>query len=281
MSNLYESLMERMEGRPYNNYFACFCPWDKHESPAMLVFEDGMVKCLSCNKIWSHAQLDKKIGSHFIPQLNYTVSRILPRWKKWENEYGSLEGIADAAHRSLKRHPAFQTYFRKRKIYEYADKGNLGYLDGYCTFPILDNRGRIVNLLVRSSSNKKNSNRYVIHPNGDNGSCLYCPDWNQVNQAQTVYVTYGIIDAISLHLAGLPSVTGITGKSLSADLLRPLGKRFVIIPDKGEEQEARLLANKLGWRCTVKQLKFPENCKDADDVRRNFGNEYLLNAIGA
>jgi len=280
--DLYNSLLERLEGQQYGHYFSCCCPFHSDSKPSCLVFEDGYFKCLTCNAHGTHAYLDKKIGSHFIPkQRNDTVSNILPRWKKWEQEYGSLEGIAEAAHKSLKRHPAFQTYFKKRKIYEYVDKGNLGYLDGYCTFPILDNCGRIVNLLVRSSSNKENSNRYIIHPNGNNGSCLYCPDWNQVNQSQTIFVVFGVVDSIALHLAGLPVVTGITGKSLSADLLRPLNKRFVIIPDLGEEEDAHKLANKLGWKCRVKILNYGDLCKDPDDVRRTFGNQFLLNEIGA
>lgn len=279
--SLYNSLLERLEGRQYSNYFACYCPFDSHTTPAMLVFEDGMVKCLSCNKIWSHAQLDKKIGSHFIQtQRNNTVSKILPQWRRWENEYGSLEGIADAAHRSLKRHPSFQTYFKKRKIYEYMDEGVLGYLDGWVTFPVYSRSAKIIDIVVRSIS-VHGDVRYVVKPN-EHGDMrpLYCPDWKKVLGSQTIYVVYGIIDAISLHLAGLPVVTGITGKSLSADLLRPLGKRFVIIPDKDEEREARILANKLGWRARVRELDYGD-CKDPDEIRRTFGNQQLLQLIGA
>lgn len=277
--DLYNSLLERLEGHPYSNYFSAWCPFDEHKSPALLVHDDGLFVCLSCGKKGTHAYLDKKIGSHFIPKKqNDTVSRVLPQWRKWEGEYGSLEGIAEAAHKSLKRHPAFQTYFRKRKIYEFTDEGSLGFLDGWATFPIISSSHEVTNIVVRKTGNSSNV-RYVVSPSDHAVSCLYCPSWERVNQSQTVYVVYGIIDAIALHLAGLPSLTGITGKSLRAELLRPLGKRFVIIPDAGEEEEARLLANKLGWRAQVKELDYGDYLKDPDDVRILFGNEYLRAAI--
>jgi DNA primase len=107
------------------------------------------------------------------------------------------------------------------------------------------------------------------------------PSWSKVNDAETVYVVYGIIDSISLHLAGLPVVTGVTGKSLNPELLKSLRKRFVIVPDDGEEKEAHGLANKLGWRARVKRLNYESGCKDPDDMRTHFGKEYLLHAIGA
>ena len=283
MSNLYESLMERMDGRAYNNYFSCFCPYDRHQSPAMLVFEDGMFKCLSCNKIGTHKQLSRDLGSHFIPQRrDDTVSQVLPRWKRWEDKYGDLEGIADAAHSSLKRFPQFQTYFRKRKIYEYATEGQLGYLDGWACFPVFDNNGKVLDIVVRNTGRSNGEIRYVVHPDYSSSiRPLYVPSWSQVNQSEIIYIVYGIIDAISLHLAGLPVVTGVTGKSLSPDLLKPLRKRFVIVPDDGEEPEAHKLANSLGWRAKVKKISFPDGCKDPDDIRKHFGNEYLLQALGA
>jgi DNA primase len=280
MPNLFDTLLERMEGRRYSNYFSCFCPFDTHKSPALLVYDDGMFVCLSCGKKGNLKYLDKATGSHFIPQRNDTVSRVLPRWRSWEEKYGDLEGIVQAAHRSLKRFPQFQTYFKRRKIYEYVDEGKLGYLDGWVTFPIFSSEHRLIDIVVRSISNHGDV-RYVVHPDIVKVRPLYSPSWEDVNKSKTVYVVYGIIDAISLHLAGLPSLTGTTGKSLNADLLKPLGKRFIIVPDAGEEHEAYLLANKLGWRAKVKEISYPDNTKDTDDIRRLFGNEYLLQTLGA
>ena len=282
--NLYDSLLERLEGHPYSHYFSTWCINDEHQSPALLVFDDGLAKCLSCNKVWTHAQLDKKIGSHFLPRRNDTVSRILPQWKKWEEQYGDLEGITYYANKTLKRFKQFQTYFKERKIFDFVDDGRLGYLDGWFVFPVYDANLSIIDLVVRST--KKHSDiRYVIHPRSDGSRPLYVPCWKKVLEAEVVYCVYGLIDAISLHLAGLPSVTGVTGKSLSPELLRPLNKRFMIVPDAGEEVEAHKLANQLGWRAKVKQVNYSkferEEIKDPDSIRRVFGNQVLLQSISA
>jgi DNA primase len=278
MPSLFDTLLERMEGRKYSNYFSAFCPFDHHKSPALLVYDDGRFVCLSCGKKGSLKYLDKFTGSHFIPQRD-TVSKVLPRWRKWEEKYDDLEGIVYAAHRTLTRYPKFQEYFKQRKIYEYADEGTLGYMDGWACFPVYSSDGKLVDVVVRAT--QSTSVRYVVSPNDSNLRHLYVPSYSKIKEAQTVYVVYGIVDAISLHLAGLPCVTGVTGKSLSADLLKPLGKRFIIVPDLGEETEAYKLANKLGWRAKVKELEYPENCKDPDNIRRKFGNTALLNLLGA
>jgi hypothetical protein len=281
MPYLFDSLLERLEGRKYSNYFSAFCPFEEHKSPALLVYEDGYV-CLSCRRTGSLDYLNKSIGSHFRPtQHLYTVSRVLPRWRNWEEKYGSLEGIAHAAHKSLKANTPFQTYFKRRKIYDFVEEGILGIMGGWIVFPVFDRTGSIIDLAVRSIRNDSDI-RYVVHPSTDLSiRPLYAPSWSKVEQADLIYVVYGIIDSISLHLAGLPVVTGVTGKSLHPDLLLPLRKRMVILPDAGEEVEAHRLANKLGWRAKVKELSFPDGCNDPDDIRRKFGNEFLVQAVGA
>lgn len=278
-SRLYSSLLERLEGRPYGHYFSAYCPWDTHATPALLVFQDGMVKCLSCNKMWSHEQLDRKVGKHYIPtQSNDTVSRLLPQWRKWEEKYGSLEEIIEFAHTSLKRHKQFQRYLKERKIYDFVDEGTLGFLDSWILFPVYDSEHRLVDTVVRSTL-RNGDVRYVVHPKLGDLHPLYVPSWKLLSQHREVYVVYGLIDSISLHLAGLPVVTGVTGKSLSPDLLKPLGKKFILVPDDGEELEAHRLANKLGWRCRVKKMNWPDQCKDTDDIRRLYGNQALLSAL--
>lgn len=279
MPLLFDSLLDRMEGRKYSNYFSTFCPFEEHKSPAFLVYEDGYV-CLSCRKSGSLQQLDKKLGSRFRPtQVIDSVSIILPKWRKWEEKHGDLAGIVYAAHKTLKAHGMFQSYFKRRKIYEYVDEGILGHIDGWVTFPVFSESNEIIDVVVRSVSGHDGA-RYVVHPSvSDSLRPLYVPSWNRLKQSETVYVVYGIVDAISLHLAGLPVVTGVTGKSLHPELLLPLRKRFLIVPDMDEEQDAHKLANNLGWRARVKQINFPEGCKDPDDIRRMYGNEALIGAL--
>lgn len=287
--SLYDSIQNKLENvHNYSGYFYSLCPFHDDSSPSFAVYEESYKKsmeyqCKSCGAHGSLAYLDKFLGSHHRQTLTRSQSSkptVLPRWKKWDQEYGNLEGIAKHAHETLKRYPQYQNYFKRRKIDDYISDGYFGYLDGWLLFPVHDSGGQIHEIVVRSGGRKGNT-RYAVSPVVGNGVHLYCPSWKKVLDAQTVYVVYGIIDSWSIHALGLPVITGLTGKSLSAEQLKPLGKRFVIVPDAEEEREARMLANKLGWRARVKEIDFPENTKDCDDIRRTYGNRHLLNLLGA
>ena len=90
-----------------------------------------------------------------------------------------------------------------------------------------------------------------------------------------MYCVFGILDAVSLELCGLPVVTSITGKNFNVEILRSLHKRLIIIPDKDEEKSAHNYVNSLGWRARVKELDYPQGCKDCNDVLMNYGKEEL------
>jgi hypothetical protein len=278
--SLYDSLLEKLDGRQYSNYFSAFCVFESHEKPALLVYDDGKFVCLSCRRTGTHEYLAKQIGAHFRPQKLTQSHSVLPRWRSWEQRWGDVEGIARNAHKSMLAFPQFQSYFKKRKIYEYSTDGLLGYCDGWACFPVRNRSGQIIDMVVRAVSGKGDT-RYVVHPDHSSDTRpLYVPSWQRVEQAETVYVVYGIVDAIGLELCGLPVVTGVTGKSLSPDLLKPIGKKFIIIPDLGEEQDAYQLANKLGWRANVLRLAYPSGTKDCDNIRTQFGEDYLRQMIG-
>ncbi len=258
------------------------CLWHGADhNPSLMVHEDGF-HCKTCGKRGSLAYLDRTVGSHFqLTRRQVSKPQLLPRWRSWEEKYGTIEGIASAAHKSLKTFPQFQKYYKVRKIDEFIEQGNFGYLAGWYTFPVYSPEHHIVDIVVRAGKHK-NDARYVLRPDRDRvGTFLYSPSWDRVQQAEVIYVVYGIIDSWAMEALGLPCVTGTTGKSLSADQLKPLGKKFIIVPDDGEEREAYLLENKLGWRAEVKKLKYDDDCKDPDNVRVKFGNQYLLQLLGA
>ena len=278
--SLYDSLLDRMNGTEYSGYFSACCPFHNDSHPSLFVYSDGF-RCASCGERGALQKLDEKVRRGFFHR--DTVSVVLPRWKKWEREYGGLEGIADFAHESLLKSRSHRKYFEERQCEKFIKAGRLGYLSGWAVIPVFERDQHITNIVVRAVSRKGNS-RYVISPiSVDDGSDshrpLYCPNWKRVEGSDLIYVVYGIFDAISLELAGLPVVTGITGKSLSSDLIEPMRKRVVILPDKGEERDAHRLANDLGWRATVKELDFPDGAKDPDDIRRIYGNDYLKEMI--
>ncbi len=279
--SLYDQLQEKLGGRPYNGYFSACCPFPHNgrleEHPSFFVYKDDeKFFCSSCRKSGTHVYLNKYLGGRSLI-VRKAQNVVLPRWREWEEKYGDLAGIAKHGHLSLKRYPDWNFYFKQRKIEPFVEPGLLGYLDGWATFPVFDQEHKIQNIVVRHTKNS--GTRYAIKAMDDKKPLLYVPSWKRVMASETVYVVYGVIDAISLELVGLPVVTGITGKSLSAELLKPLGKRFIIVPDEGEERDAHLLANSLGWRGKVKCLHYGEGMKDPDSIRTHLGNEYLLRMI--
>lgn len=271
--SLYQSLLEKMDGREYSHYFFAVCPFHDDSKPSLMVDERGYF-CKACGARGNLKKLDMRVRRGF--RIRNTVSSILPRWKSWEREYGDLEGIAEYAHDNLLRHKSYRKYYEQRKCEEFIEKGFLGYIGGWCTIPVIDKSSQgIIDLVVRASSGKGNT-RYVVAPtSSDCPRPLYCPNWERVTASDLVYVVYGIFDAISLELCGLPCVTGITGKNIAEESLNALHKKFVIIPDWKEEKDAHQLANALGWRASVKSMLFPEDCKDPDDIRRIYGEDAL------
>lgn len=275
---LYDSLLKRMDGHPYNGYFMSVCPFHDDHSPSLLVHENGYC-CKACGARGSLNRLERKIGQGFRSfRLRDTVS-FLPRWKSWEREYGDLEGVVDFAHNNLLKNAKYKKYYENRKCDGFIEEGRLGFISPWAVVPVFDRSGDVVDVVVRSTS-ERTGNRYVIAPSGnDESRPLYVPNWKRVMSSDVVYVTLGIFDAISFELCGLPAVTGITGKSVPIELLLSLQKRFIIVPDRHEESDAHRIANSLGWRCRVKELQFPEGTKDPDDIRRIYGNSFLKEMI--
>lgn len=284
---LYELLMEKLDGREYSNYFTCCCIFHQESNPSMFVYEESDNKnyefrCASCGKHGSLVYLDKYLGSHHRQSLTQSQIRkptVLPRWRNWEQKYGDLEGIAKFAHQNVYKHMEF---FKRRKIDEFIEKGYFGWLDGWNVLPVFSRYDkRIVDIVVRAGKHKPGT-RYVVAPiSSPDGHGLYSPDWERVNNSTTVYVVYGMVDSWAFESLQLPCVTGISGQSLSHELLKPLNKKFIIIPDLNEERSAYNLVNRIGWRAKIRLLNFEDGCKDPDDLRRTFGNEYLLNMLGA
>jgi len=267
---LQEALFEMLDGSYWldsERYFACYCPFDTHHTRALLVYPDG-AHCQSCNQSYSLDYLEKNVS--LTPTRPVIAkSTVLPRWKGWENKYGDIAGIAEAGHKFLT--PERQGGHRKRKIDQFITKGMFGMLDGWWTFPVMDKHHTVVDIVVRNGGRKDKDVKYVLKPyDVKTVRPLYCPDWDLVLKNRKIVVCYGILDVWAFYAVGLPSVTGITGKSLNANLFETFpDKEFIIIPDEGEEREAYRLAGQLGWRGSVLRVNWPYGIKDPDDYRRN------------
>lgn len=99
--NLYESLLEKTNGHRYGEYFMMSCLWHGSDShPSMMVFETGY-KCLTCGAKGSLEKLNKHLGGKSVVTKSHS-NTVLPKWKRWEENFGDITGIAKHAHLSLK-----------------------------------------------------------------------------------------------------------------------------------------------------------------------------------
>jgi hypothetical protein len=284
--SLYEEIQDRMDRvSVYSNYFACDCIFDTHEKPALFVYEDedkpegeGRYYCVSCGKGGTHKYLWKKLtGVEAKVSLpGKQEQKFLPHWKKWEERFGSIENLVQYAHENVYRHPNFDWYINKRQLMTVYKSCKLGYMDEWLFFPIFDPQGKVIDVIVRDT---KGRSKYIIHPNNEETPLLYVPSWARVMSSKVIYIVYGLIDALALEMCGLPVITGSTGKSLSNKRLVQLNKKYVIIPDKGEEEAARQLAKSLGNFTHIIRLPYEDDTKDCDDIRMKYGLDHLKTLI--
>lgn len=277
--HLQHSLFDKLEGSRWSSderYFSAYCPFEDHRKPAILVFADGYT-CLSCNSSGGLKYLQNFISRGTI---NFThkssLKPVLPRWRKWQERFGDIPDIAYAAHRMADEYD-MRSYFKKRKIDQFFECGMFGKLDGWITLPVFDKNKEIVDLVVRAGPGKgEESAKYVISPHPKGGiRPLYCPNWERIFTADYIYVPFGMFDAWAFEDLQLGCLTGITGKSINPDSFFGINKEIRIVPDFGEDDAAAKLANSLGWRGKIVHIKYPDDCKDPDEIRRFHGKDVL------
>ena len=278
--SLYEDIIERLENvSVYDGYIYSSCPSPEHadNSPSFCVWEDedkpegsGRFRCSGCDFKGSHAYLWK-----FLTGNNAKISvstkhkqKFLPNWKRWEERFGTIEELVQHAHENVTRFPNYDWYLKRRDLMPVYKQCKLGYMDEWLFFPIFDPQGKIVDVIVRDT---KGRSKYIIHSNDEETPLLFVPNWRRVMESKLVYIVYGLIDALALEMCQLPVITGSTGKSLSEKRLIQLNKKWVIIPDKNEDDSARKLAKSLGNFTRIIRLPYEDDTKDCDDIRMKYG----------
>ena len=272
--SLLDDVAELMDGKMYAEYFAAICIFHADSKPSLLVNEE-YYHCLSCGVGGSTKSLLAKLKGHPVEKKRHYSGLPWYRWIKEDN----IKEFANTAHKNLKTFPSQASYLKKRKITPSIDPLKVGWIDGVYIFPIWNRKDKIVGLVARTGEvNQEESDiRYCTPPHQD--GMLFVPDWKIIDDSDTIYVTYGIIDAIVLLLCGLASVTWSIGKNLPAEALDGFRKKIVIIPDFGEEKQACKLVAELGWRGRVCKLDYPDGCKDPADIYQNFNKKTLINLL--
>lgn len=282
----YDTLMEKLDGHAYSHYFTALCPFEhdgtRETEPSLFVYQDGSFRCASprCSaKFGKHAFLERRVGGDFTPAAR--VNKVIPKFKKWEEKYEDIDGIARHAHRFLKTHKQYQQYLIGRKMDWAIEPGMFGFLDGWLTLPVKSPNGHLIDIVCRSMGNSAKTRYALMQRDGKDMPPLYSPNWERVLTSDTVYVPFGILDAWTFEALDLPAVTSCAGLSYDVAMLKDLDRCYMFVPDRGENDAAIRLVNQLGWRGDYVRLDYPDNCKDPDEVRRYYGNTALLNLLGA
>lgn len=261
MDDFPDAFLEKLENaHNYDGrYISAKCPFHDDVRPSFLVYPDKY-RCLSCNAYGNTSELLEKLDkTHVYPKKDDKYSWNNP-FTKWTKER-TLSDILRIANKNL---PV--RYLKDRGISaEVQSKLHLGLLDGWITFPIFSDTAKVIGAVARAGENNNSRSKYVL-PAKQDPNMLYVPDWARIDTQTTLYLTYGILDAVTLYAAGFASASTTTGKRISASAFDNLRKAIVIVPDSGEEPEALRLAAKLGWRGKVLQLDYPDGCKDVNDL---------------
>lgn len=261
MSTL-DIIVEKLEkAHNYGKYISALCPFHDDKKPSFFVYEDTY-RCLSCGAHGSTQSLIRKLSSLPERYRVYDTKESRNPFTKWGKSQ-SLSSTIEIANRILKSRPSH--FLQRRKVLsEIQFNLVLGLLEGYITFPIFNKWGELSGAVARVGENQTASAKYYV-PKGQDPKLLYVPSWKRIKENKEVFVTFGIIDAISLYIMGFASASTTTGQSVSPEAFDSIRKKIIFIPDKHEEVSALKVAAKLGWRGDTLFLNYPLHCKDVND----------------
>ena len=249
--SLVDEVYEKYGGNHYGRYVAIICPYHDDTSPSMLVYEDGF-RCEACGKRGKTETLLEKRDT-FLPE--FPTKKVIFRnpFTSWSYRFD----LPTLIHFAWENLPCY--YLEKRGIPPKQQSiFYLGYLEDWITFPIFDRKGIIIGATARAGEDNISRAKYV-NPAGQNPNLLYVPNWSIIKDH--FCLTFGILDALTLAMIGIPAASTTTGKRLDPTILNWYRGQITIIPDKGEEAEGYWLANKLGLRARV---HFPDYTEDKD-----------------
>lgn len=274
---LLDEIQEVLGGQSYGHYLAVCCPFHGDHSPSMMVYPDTY-SCKSCGAFGRTENLLSRLNkSGFEPSYNFQqvepVFNPFHRWLKTE----SLPKVLRRAWVNADLNPNQMDYLisvRGIPGHECRRLG-IGVLGEFFTFPVLNDKRQVVGGFARS--NLGVGTRYFV-PKDQNPNLIYSPDWERVYDSRVVFMTFGAIDSISVHLLGFACMSTLSGKNLDVTALDFLRKRIVLIPDHGEEIEANRMAAKLDWRGAVCHFPYPYGTKDMNNVYR-YNPELIKNTL--
>ena len=177
----------------------------------------------------------------------------------------SLGQVLKSSWNTLMTNPSLGSYLEKRKVSLNTQRElGIGYREDWYTFPIRSSENKIIGAVARAGEENTSPAKYIFP--SEQEDMLYVPNWKRVKEPGVVYLTFGIIDAISLYTIGKASMSTTRGKKADPRLFDNISKTITILPDHAEVQEAHELARKLGWKGRVLSFEYPHGVKDINDL---------------
>jgi len=267
-----DDIADKAQGaRRYDKYLAIICPFHEDNKPSMMVYEDGWYNCLACGAKGRLSSLYDVLAKG--GQRRYHVENrypSLPHLPEGEEERADLFW---SAHYLLTQNAGLEWYLRMRGVEGRIEVCKLGWYDGWYTVPVTNREGNIKGGVLRAGSATEKATGYRYYIPAGQPTLMYCPNWNMLERRKTLAVVYGIFDALVLSDLGYAVVTTSGGKhTFDPEWLDFWRKPILVIPDKGEEDTAKMLVSKLDWRGKVHYMKYKDGLKDpADYVKETVG----------
>ena len=273
-------------------YFRAVCPFHEDNEPSLLVYpidwtpsgsHDGYWRCLAgcgmggLDMLWRQRELKgkKSLAKRKAPFALEWHPPALPTDKE------GLNAKADVACAILNKWPQLGWYLEQRGLKDRIEVRNLGYMDGWITVPVYSALGDIETLILRATPPIQEANGVRFHSPALPPK-LYVPNWKLTMASDTVYIVFGMFDALSLDEVGLPVCCSTHGnQSLNPMWFsRFYGKKLLLVSDGVPHERAEALERcrmlyQAGLSAYMHDIAYPNGCKDVNDILKNFGSDEL------
>jgi DNA primase len=282
MDNLLDELEELLDGchkydKGDKTYLSACCVFHEDSRPSLIVHSDTY-NCLSCGAHGTTQSLLEKLSKSPIVQTHkQDFHNPFTRWLQ-QDKY--VEKSLIRAWQALTTNPWQGSYLHNRGIdAETCKKFGIGYRENWFTFPLKNKLNSIIGAVARAGEDNNSPSKYVV-PAGQNPNLIYIPSLRLIENSDKIFLTFGILDALSLVVCDIAAMSTTNGKHISLSALNEYKpKQIIILPDRGEESEAYEIAAGLGWKGKVKRLAYPEGLKDCNDVLKVHGRTTLTKLI--